>query len=72
MEKYIVTLSAEEREQLEAIVSKGSHQSRKIIKRAHSAELRRIFGARASLDTRGCWGVARERAKDRPGEEAFR
>ena len=31
MEKYIVTLSAEEREQLEAIVSKGSHQSRKII-----------------------------------------
>src|SRR5476651_2067975 len=31
MEKYIVTLSAEEREQLEGIVSKGSHQSRKII-----------------------------------------
>jgi hypothetical protein len=31
MEKYIVTLTAEEREQLEAIASKGSHQSRKVI-----------------------------------------
>ena len=31
MEKYIVTLTVEEREQLEAIVSKGSHQSQKVI-----------------------------------------
>jgi len=31
MEKYIVTLAVEEREQLEAIVSKGSHQSSKVI-----------------------------------------
>jgi hypothetical protein len=31
MEKYIVTLTVEEREQLEAIVSKGSHQSSKVI-----------------------------------------
>jgi hypothetical protein len=31
MEKYLVTLTAEEREQLEAIVSKGSHRSQKAI-----------------------------------------
>jgi len=31
MERYIVTLTAEEREQLEAIVSQGSHQSQKVL-----------------------------------------
>jgi len=31
MEKYLVTLTAEEREQLEAIVSKGSHQTQKVL-----------------------------------------
>ena len=31
MEKYLVTLTAEERERLEAIVSKGSYQSQKVI-----------------------------------------
>jgi hypothetical protein len=31
MEKYIVTLTAEEREQLEAIVSKGSHRAQQVV-----------------------------------------
>ena len=31
MEKYIVTLSVEEREQLEALVSKGRHAAQQVV-----------------------------------------
>lgn len=56
MEKYIVTLSVEEREQLEAIVSKGSHQSSKVINALILLNCDISWGACAALDKRllGC------------------
>ena len=53
MEKYVVTLTKDERDELTALTSKGKHQSQKNSQCPYSVELRQGRISEATLEKRG-------------------